>query len=173
MHQEDEALRRYHAACGTTIRAWAKLESVLTLYVKALLEVDPNRAKVVWRAVPRLDLRLGLLRQLATTYLDSQGLMDLETLLARVSELGELKEMVAEASGGLDSQSGQVVFLSEAKALQASSGHGRRTYSLEQMESWPADIAALEVELLRWLPAFTSLVHAAPRALRGGIADRS
>jgi hypothetical protein len=168
MPQTDDTLRRYYAACGMTIRAWAKLESVLTLYVKALLEIDPNRARIVWCAIPRLDLRLDLLRELSATYLDERGLADLEKLLRRVNALAEWRDLVTQSSGGVDSQSGEAVFLSDARGADGSDSFGRRTYTLQQMEAWPADIAALELELLRWLPAFTNLVHATPKALRAG-----
>lgn len=133
------------------------------LYVKALLEVDPNRARIVWCALPGLELRLGLLRRLSEAYLDGRGLGDLDRLLARVGALSARRDMIVQSAGGVDSQSGQPVFLSDARNIGSL---GRETYDLEQMEAWPTEIAALESDLLQWLPTFSSLVHATPRAHR-------
>lgn len=133
------------------------------LYVKALLEVDPNRARIVWCALPGLELRLGLLRRLSEAYVDGRGLADLERLLTRVVALSARRDLVAQSAGGVDSQGGQPVFLSDART---SGSLGRETYTLEQMEAWPAEVAALESDLLQWLPTLTNLVHATPRAHR-------
>jgi hypothetical protein len=166
MPATDETMRRYHAACGMTIRAWAKLEAALTLYIKALLEVDPNRARIVWSTLPSLELRLGLMRQLADTYLDERGLRDLGRLLERAGSLSAWRDMISHANGGVDSRSGQVVFLTGES--------GRHdTFQLEKIEAWPQEIAALERELLQWLPTFTALVHATPKGHRvGGLVQR-
>ena len=160
-----EQILRFHAACGSTLRAWAGLEAVLVMYVRELLTTDEMRARIVWSSLPTLAARLALLRRLGATYLTDAALKRLTTYLNQVQVTAEKPALIAEAPGGLDQRTGAVVFTAHAAASGANAAPfpAIRQYGLDEIELWPGQIAALETELVKELRSLAAAVRGSPR----------
>lgn len=160
-----EQILRFHAACGSTLRAWAGLEAVLVLYVRELLATDETRARIVWSTLPTLSARLNLLRRLAATYLTDAALNRLSTYLNQIQVVAEKQALIVEAPGGLDVRSGLVVFTATAStnASTAAPFPPACQYGLDEIELWPGQISALETELVTWLRSLAAAVRGSPR----------
>ena len=163
----DEATRRFHAACGETVRAWAQLESTLVLYLKTLLSVDQHRARLTWVAMPTIDARLALLRTLGDAFLDDSAQRATARLLDRVSLLQHRRDLLMQAVGGIDRDGTKASFLSDTADPRHSTAFlGRETYDLPSVEAWPQEFAELEQDLIAWLETLTGSIHSSPKAYR-------
>lgn len=159
-----EQIQRFHAACGSTLRAWAGLEGVLVMYVRELLATDEARARIVWSSLPTLAARLALLRRLGATYLTDAALKRLTTYINQVQVTSEKQALIVEAQGGLDPRTSAVVFTAvAANGATAAPFPATRQYGLDEIELWPGQISALETELVRELRSLAAAVRGSPR----------
>lgn len=160
-----EQILRFHAACGSTLRAWAGLEAALVLYVRELLATDEMRARIVWSSLPTLAARLALLRRLGATYLSDAALKRLTAFLNQIQVAAEKQALIVEAPGGLDPRTGAIAFTApvSVSATSAAPFPAIQQYGLDELELWPGQIAALETELVKELRSLAAAVRGSPR----------
>lgn len=167
MAKSDDPIERFHAACGELIRAWARLEAAFVLHLKMLLATDPHRARLVWVSLPTLTMRLSLLRSLAETYLDPKTCAKLGAVLDRVGQLEHKRTLIAQCIGGIDSRTGKVSFVSDGPGAAFGAAFlAPVDCDLDKVETWAAEIAALERDVMEWVGVLVDAVQPSPQTYR-------
>lgn len=103
----------FYQLTGQVIRAWAKLELLLSQWLIDLLDVDELRSRIIWDSYGDFRGKVDLLKILTRNFADERMWIRAKGIFSDVEKIGGNRYILPHAFGDVDEGRKTLSFLSE------------------------------------------------------------